>query len=242
MGSYKLMYTRVFFARHGAVLLWHPLVVLAARGYRSSQKQLQQPLQQLEHKHSRPRRGRRRPQRIRAVSWQRRDGADQGGRPHPRCPARRNAAVYGNLRRTSANAAPSSPPSPSGGQCRGTSSHTPASAAHAIASWQVRCSAHGGGEAHTGFTGPRLWHLHVPRVAAGRIAVERERQQDLRAVAFAPRVNPHARGRLGQLPRRSAANVRSGAARRGCECHPSVPTKPSKPLQAAPAVAGGSPG
>ena len=41
-------------------------------------------LQQVEHKHSRPQRARRRPQRTRAVAWQRGRDADQGGRPHPR--------------------------------------------------------------------------------------------------------------------------------------------------------------
>ena len=60
------------------------------------------------------------------------------GRTHAHWLPRRNATVYGNLRRMSAKAAPPSPPWPSGGQCRATSSHTPASAAHAVASWRVR--------------------------------------------------------------------------------------------------------
>ena len=60
------------------------------------------------------------------------------GRTRAHWPAWRNATVCGNLRRTSANAAPPSPPSPSGGQCRATSNHTPASVEHAVASWRVR--------------------------------------------------------------------------------------------------------
>ena len=73
-----LMYTRVFFARHGAMLFVVPARVVG------SQRLHQQLLQQVEHKHSRPQRGRWRPQRTRAVSWQRGRDADQRGRPHPR--------------------------------------------------------------------------------------------------------------------------------------------------------------
>ena len=125
--------------RHGAILLWYPLRALGGSGYSGSYSSYKRQLPQVEHKHSRPQRGRRRPQR--AVLCPGSVGAmltSAEGRAHAHWPARRNAAVYGDLRRTSAKAAPPSPPWPSGGQCRARSSHAPASAAHAVASWRVR--------------------------------------------------------------------------------------------------------
>ena len=196
------MYTRVFFARHGAMLFVVPARVVG------SQRLHQQLLQQVEHKHSRPQRARWRPQRTGAVSWQRGRDADQGGGPHPRALAaaeerHRVRELAAHVRQGSAAVAAVAERR---AVPRDEQPHACISGARRseLGSTAV-CAVRTEGVRHTlGSRARACRHVHVPRVAAGRLAVERERQQDLRAVAFAPRVNPHARGRLGQLPRCAA--------------------------------------
>ena len=205
------MYTRVFFARHGAMLFVVPARVVGSQ--RLHQQLLQQLRQQVEHKHSRPQRARWRPQRTGAVSWQRGRDADQRGGPHPRALAaaeerHRVGELAAHVRQGSAAVAAVAAVAERRAVPRDEQPHACISGARRgeLAGSTAVCAAvRTEGVRHTlGSRARACGHLHVPRVAAGRLAVERERQQDLRAVAFAPRVNPHARGRLGQLPRCAA--------------------------------------
>ena len=118
--------------------------VVFAHVWGPTQPQLHQ-VEQVGHKHSRPQRARpavaaAHPCCVLAAS------GDADHNTHAHCPARRHTALYGHLRRICATAEAvsplsrslPSPPSPSGGQCRATSSHTPALASYAVASWCVR--------------------------------------------------------------------------------------------------------